>query len=145
MYFTVNLAFVDYLEQLNETIATPISRNWTSAKQPIPISLDLFQVSSKLIHMPIMLKDFMEQCQENRITVTKQEDPQSKFRKYINSFFVDMLIFIAAILTVFLVLVIIYVITGQSKLKALITTMAVQRIRDMEALDTNRQTQGCNS
>ena len=46
------------------------------------------------------------------------------------------MIFIAAILTVFLVLVIIYVITGQSKLKALITTMALQRIRAMEALNT---------
>ena len=29
MYFTVNLAFVDYLNQLNETINTPIERNWT--------------------------------------------------------------------------------------------------------------------
>ena len=73
MYFKVNLAFVDYLEQLNETITTPINRNWTSAKQPIPISLDSFQVGSKLMHMPIMLKDFMEQYRENRITVTKQE------------------------------------------------------------------------
>ena len=30
MYFTVNLAFVDYLEELNKTIKTPINRNWTS-------------------------------------------------------------------------------------------------------------------
>ena len=116
----MNLAFVDYLEQLNKTIATPINRNWTSAKQPIPFSFDSFQVSSKLMNMSIMLKDFMEQYRENRITVTKWEDPKSKFRTFINSFLVDTLIFIAAILTMFLVFVIIYVITGQSKLKALI-------------------------
>ena len=61
MYFMVNLAFIDYLEQLNETITTPINRYWTSAKQPIPISLDSFQVSSKLMNAPIVLKDFMEQ------------------------------------------------------------------------------------
>ena len=61
MYFMVNLAFMDYLEQLNETTTTPINRNWTNAKQPIPISLDSFQVSSKLMHVPTMLKDFMEQ------------------------------------------------------------------------------------
>ena len=77
MYFIMNLAFVDYLEQLNETKTTTINRNWTSAKQPILISLDSFQVSSKLMHAPIMLKDFMEQYQENRITVTKQENPKS--------------------------------------------------------------------
>ena len=61
MYFMVNLAFVDYLEQINENITTSINRNWTIAKQPIPISLDSFQVGSKLVHAPIMLKDFMEQ------------------------------------------------------------------------------------
>ena len=145
MYFTVNLAFVDYLEQLNKTITTPINRNWTSVRQSIPISLDSFQVSSKLMHVPIMLKDFIEQYQDNRITPTKWEDPKSKFRMFINSFLVDMLIFIAAILTVFLVLIILYIITGQSKLKALVTTMALQRIRAMEALDANKQAQSCNS
>ena len=92
-----------------------------------------------------MLKDFMEQYRENRITVTKQENPKLKFRAFINSFLVDMLIFIAAILTVFLVFVIIYVLMGQSKLKALMTTMALQRVRAMEALNTDRQVQNCNS
>ena len=62
-----------------------------------------------------------------------------------NSFLVDTLIFIAAILTVFLVLVIIYVLTRQSKLKALITTMALQRGRAVEALNADRQVQNCNS
>ena len=35
MNFTVNLAFVDYLEELNETIKTPINKNWTSVKQSL--------------------------------------------------------------------------------------------------------------
>ena len=77
----------------------------------------------------MMLKDFMEHYHENRMTIAKQDNPQSKFRKFINSFLVDMLMFIAAILTVFLVLVIFYILTGQSKLKTLITTMALQRVK----------------
>ena len=44
MYFTVNLAFVDYLEELNETIKTPINRNWTSFKQSLPVSLEFFSI-----------------------------------------------------------------------------------------------------
>ena len=48
MYFTGNLAFVDYLEQLNETKTMPINSNWTSVKQSIPISLDSFQLSSNI-------------------------------------------------------------------------------------------------
>ena len=117
MYFTVNLAFVDYLEQLNEIITTHINRKWTSDRQSISISLDSFQVSSRLLHMPIMHKDFIEQYQGNRITATKWEIPTSKFRMFINSILVGMLIFIAAILTVFLFFVILCIITGQSKLK----------------------------
>ena len=146
MYFTVNLAFVDYLEQLNETITTPINRNWTNVRQLIPISLDSFEVSSKLMHVPIMLEDYIEQYQEKRITATKWENPTLKFRMFINSFLVDTLIFMAAILTVLLVFVILYIITGQSKLKkTLVTTMALQRVRAVEALNTNRQAQNCNS
>ena len=145
MYFTVNLAFVDYLEELNETINTPINRNWTSVKQSLPVSLESFQLNSKLMHAPVMLRDFVDQYQENRITATKQESPTSKFRSFINSFLIDMLVFIASILTVFIIFVIIYIITGQSKLKTLVATMALQRVRDVEALNTKRQTQNCNS
>ena len=101
MYFMVNLAFMDYLEQLSETLTTPINRNWMNAKQPIPISLDSFPINPKLMHAPIMLKDFMEQYWENKMTIIRQDNPKSKFRKFINSFLVDTLIFIAAILTVF--------------------------------------------
>ena len=97
------------------------------------------------MHASIMLKDFMEQYQEIRMTITKQENSKSKFQKFINSFLVDTLIFIAAILTVILVLVIIYILTGQSKLKALISTIALQRIRAVEALNTDKPVQNCNS
>ena len=55
MYFTVNLAFVDYLKELNESIKTPINRNWTSFKKTLPISLESFQLNSKLLHAPVML------------------------------------------------------------------------------------------
>ena len=60
MYFMVNLAFLDYLTQLNVTLNTPIDRNWTNVKQSIPISLDSIQINPKLMHAPIMLKDVME-------------------------------------------------------------------------------------
>ena len=64
MYFTVNLAFMDYLEQLNETLTITINRNWMNAKCSILISLDTFQINPKLMHAPIMLKDFVEQYQK---------------------------------------------------------------------------------
>ena len=56
---------------LNETLTTPINRNWMNAKQPIPISLDIFPINPKLMHTPILLKDFMEQYRENKITIIR--------------------------------------------------------------------------
>ena len=97
------------------------------------------------MHTPIMLKDFVEQYHENRMTVAKCKNPSSKFRKFINSFLIGTLMFIAVILTIFLVLVIIYILTGQSKLRALITTMTLQRVRAMDALHTDKPVQNCNS
>ena len=36
MYFTLNLAFLDHLKELTETVIdTPIDRNWTHEKQPL--------------------------------------------------------------------------------------------------------------
>ena len=97
------------------------------------------------MHVPVMLRDFIEQYQQNRITATKWESPTSKLRSFINSFLIDMLVFIAAILTVFIIFVIIYIIMGQLKLKALVAIMTLQRVRAVETLNTNRQTQNCNS
>ena len=97
------------------------------------------------MHAPVMLRDFIDQYQENRITATKWESPTSKFRSFINSFSIDMLVFIVAILTVFIIFVIIYIITGQSKLKALVATMVLQRVQAVDALNANRQTHNCNS
>ena len=48
-----------------------------------------------------------------------------------------MLIFTAALITLIIMLIIIYVIYGQSRLKALVTNIAMQRIKVVEAADMN--------
>ena len=66
MYFTVNLAFTYYLEELNESIKIPIERNWTNYRQKLPISLESFQINSSLLQAHKTLKDFINKYQENR-------------------------------------------------------------------------------
>ena len=43
MFSTVNLAFLDHLEDLPEVLDTPIDRNWMHDKQILPISLESFE------------------------------------------------------------------------------------------------------
>ena len=42
MHFTINLAFVYYLDQLKETIDMPVIRNWTNQEQIQSKALKLF-------------------------------------------------------------------------------------------------------
>ena len=58
MYFTANLAFVNYLDNLIDSLDTPIIQNWTTQEQILPISLQSFEFNSSLLQVPKMLKDF---------------------------------------------------------------------------------------
>ena len=66
MYFTVNLAFMDYLDQLKETIDMPVIRNWTNQEQILPIALTSFEINSSLLQAPKMLKEYVNQYREKR-------------------------------------------------------------------------------
>ena len=119
MYCTVNLAFVNYLEQLNETISTPIERHWTSYNQILPISLESFQLNSSLLQAPKTLKDFVNQYQESRKMKTLQEKKiqSSSIKTFLTSFIADVLVFTAALVIVVIMFIIIYMLTSQSNLK----------------------------
>ena len=67
----------------------------------------------------------------------KTRENNSKFQSFLNSFIADVLMFTAALITLIITLIIIYVLYRQSKLKALVTKIAMQRIKAVEAADMN--------
>ena len=73
MYFTVNLAFANYPEQLDETINVPIERNWMHQMQVLPISVESFNMSPSLLQVPKTHKEYINQYQENRKLVEAKE------------------------------------------------------------------------
>ena len=73
MYFTENLAFIDYLDQLKETTDTPVIRNWTNQEQILPINLESFKINSSLLQAPKTLKEFLNQYREKRKSLDLQE------------------------------------------------------------------------
>ena len=141
MYFTLNLAFLDHLEEFTETVIdTPIDRNWTHEKQPLPISLESFEINSSLLQAPRTLKDYIKQYQEHskKLHLHKRHDnTNSKFKSFISSFISDIIGFSAALLIIFITLVIIYIVMGHSKLKTLVANIALQSIETVEAAALN--------
>ena len=91
------------------------------------------------------------QYQNKRNTLNKKEqeldNPEeiSKFRSFLNSFLADMLIFTAALITLIITLVIIYVMYGQFKLKALVMNKVMQRIRTVEVADMSSMLCTCKT
>ena len=62
MYFTVNMAFVNYLDQfpnLTESLEFPIVKNKTTFKQTLPISLNVSKFDPTLLTALSNLKDFI--------------------------------------------------------------------------------------
>ena len=148
MYFTVNLAFVNYLDQLNETIDTPFIRNWTNQNQVIPISSESFEINPSLLQAPKTLKKFVSKYQENRKIMNIQEKKikikNSNIKTFITIFIADVLVFAAALLTVVIMFIVIYMFSGQSKLKTLVANIALQHVKAIEALNPkNHSTHNC--
>ena len=61
MYFTVNLAFVNYFDKALEELGIPILRNWTTKEQVLPFSIETSEINPNLINAPKVLKDLINQ------------------------------------------------------------------------------------
>ena len=149
MHFTVNLAFMNYFDDMIEELGIPISHNWTTQEQILPFSLEVFEISSNLLNTPKTLQDLAIQYHNQRDILNKKaqetENPEenSKFKSFLYSFLADILIFTAVLIILIITLVIIYVMYRQSKLKALVTNIAMQRIVTVEAADVSNMLCTC--
>ena len=143
MYFTVNLTFVNYFECTKESLSFSISTNWTTQEPILPISIENFEFNPKLLSAPKTMKDFVTQFKYRKEIMEKKEQKEkeeakmsSKFGSFLNSFVMDVLLFIAALITIIITLVVMYMVCGQSKLKALVANIALQHTPAVEAEDS---------
>ena len=106
MYFTVNLAFVIHFENAIENLGSSISTNWTTQEQILPISVESFEFVPKLLSAPKTMKDLVTQYKYRKEMIKRKEQRKieetktsSKFGSFLYSFLVDVLLFIAALIT----------------------------------------------
>ena len=104
------------------------------------------QTNSSQLQAPKTLKEFVSQYQENRkmMNIQKRENQgkNPNLKKFISSFIADALVFAAALLTVVIKFIIIYIQSGQSKLKTLVANISLQHVKAIEAADPKGQ-QNC--
>ena len=109
-------------------------------KQILPISLESFKINSSLLQAPTTLKDYIKQFQEHNKKLhvnVPHNSNKSNFKDFISSFIADIIGFATALLAITTALVVIYIVTGHSKLKTLVANIALQCIRTDEAASLN--------
>ena len=148
---TVNLAFVNYFDNLVESLDIPILKNWTTKEQILPISLEAFEINSSSLSVPKMFKDFVHQFKHrtqihdiDEEHIDEERDKlNTKFSSFLNSVMVDIFLFVTALITIIVKMVVIYVTCGHSKLKTLVTNVALQQLKRVEATDLRFQDVHC--
>ena len=73
MHFTVNLAFVNYFEDIIEELGKHILLNWTTQEQILPILLETFEINPNLINAPKTLQDLSVRYRNKKDILDKNE------------------------------------------------------------------------
>ena len=104
--------------------------------------IENYEYDPTLISTPKMIKDLVTQykCRKEMREKNEQKEIEeakisSKLGSFLDSFLVDVLLFIAALTTVIITLGVMYMMCGQSKLKTLVATLALQCTKVVEATD----------
>ena len=142
MYFTVNIAFVNYLDQidnLTETINVPILKNKTTFEQTLPISLKASKFDSELLTAPKPLKDCIHQCNSKKeiFDLNERHDNMDENlpnkNVFSNNFIVDVFQIVTAIILFLVTTLAIYLLCKHRKLGMLVTSFALQQITEVDA------------
>ena len=72
MHFTVNLAFVNYFDDMIEKLGIPISQNWITQAQILPLSVETFEINPNLINVPKTLWDLAIQYRNKNNILDKK-------------------------------------------------------------------------
>ena len=73
MYFTINLAFVNYFNDTIEELGIPVLRNWTTQEQILPLLIETFEINPSLHNAPKTLRDLAVQYQDKKNILDKKE------------------------------------------------------------------------
>ena len=149
MCFTVNTVFVNYLDSLNnltDSLKTPILLNRMTYEQTLPISSLPCVFDSKLLTAPKMLKDFVHQIQQKKEIFDLQERhtnmeldmPNKNF--FFNYYIIYVFLFVTAIFSL-LVTLVIHILCKHKTLNTLLASLALQQIKEVGVIATQEPSQ----
>ena len=146
MYFVANTAFLNYFNELINTLDIPDFHNITKQEHVLPISLESRDFDEELLSAPRTLRDLVERYKQKKISFNRQHDTLDNEKEddnFIGTFIFDNLafnifIFVMAIISIFVMIIVIKLIFKGEKMQALVANLAT--IRGVKALGKEIET-----
>ena len=139
MYFTINLAFTNYLDMLpNLSDSLPLIKDRTRYEQPFPLNLSISNFDNSLRHAPTKLKDFMInyikdkeifELQQRHAVVSLNKSNKNFFSNYI----VDIFVFTSSIISIISITLVIYLFCKHKHIRMLVASLILHKIKEVEA------------
>ena len=134
MYFVANKAFLNYFDELIETLDISVFHNVTKQEHVLPISLESEGFDEELLAAPKTLRTLVERYKQKRISFDKQHDTltnEDNDNPIETSIFdhlaFDIFIFLMAIISIAIVFLVIRLIFKGKKMQALLMNLALVR------------------
>ena len=144
MYFTINLAFTNYLDILpNLTEQSPIDRGRMNYEQILPIYLNVSCFDSLLYSKPGRLKDFVYNHMQNS---NGQEifDSQKRhvvyahaslpYKNFFSNKMVNIFTFTSSIISMITIILVIYLYCKHKHIRTIIASLILHKIKEVEAI-----------
>ena len=134
MYFTINNAFTNYLNEFNltEEVEIPIFANKSTLEITLPVFLNRTKFDESLLSAPLTLKEYIAQYKQDKGIFELKERPdidelEKEFanKNFFNSQVVKIFKFIVAVISIIATVVTIYAICKHNKLRVLVTSLAL--------------------
>ena len=149
MYFTINTAITNYINQFNLTkdLKFPILTNKITSEYTLLIFLNNSRFDDSPFTVPQTLKVFISQYKHQKeffylkerhdINELDLETPNKNF--FTNNFIVDVFMFIIAIISVIITMIILYILCKHNKLRTLVVSLVLQQVKEVSTSATNQE------
>ena len=154
MYFTINMAFTNYLNMLPNLTIPALIRDRTPYEQPLPITLTSPALDSSLKDAPTNLKSFIHSFVMNkeifdfkqRHVSTVESSINSNKNFFSNNHIIDIFIFTSSIITLISTTLVIYLFCKHKHIRPLVASLVLHKIKEVDANPNSKQIDpGCGT
>ena len=142
MYFTVNTAFMNYLDMFSyliESLEFLIIKNRTPCEQTLPVSLNISKFDKTLLTATTDLKQFINSYTKQKEIFDLQERHDDNMKVNTNknffsyNYIVDIFMFISALISLLTTALTVYLLCKHKKLRALTTSLVLHKVKEVGA------------